>query len=585
MASDWLNHRQLAIVKGIQKTPGDSNSAEEDLVVFNLMTDGAVTLDDWSPNIPAVKNNGVWTDSPINDGRRLLAAPVGNVIEKMTINISDQSYLSVQKQLSALTQMALDCRNFWQSIVQVDPVWLVWSAGCNTPALPQYALLSNIEIAPTYMKSNQPTIQVNITLEREPYWRGIPPGANPKIWTYYVNSAHPQFNVNVSTLVTLSDHLINQTIQGKFEWTPAAYGLQTTPISQDYIDIVASQVPGDAPALVELSIVDTQSATANSYIGLSSKKLSGIGHDAVNRFQSYVLNVGDYSSGVSVKTNTGSATLGVRSNNSSVNFYNGTRTVTGIDANYVNFARWGESIANGIKLDREIMRGTFAIFVRARNASVAGVIGDMKMRIVIEEIEDAVNQYQTIFTGQDVFVPLFPAASGARFPIAYMGSVTLPFNNKTVQSPLGYGIQFQEANNNLRVTLQEQVLTATANRTMEAIDVMFMPIDEGFIQIVSPMPSGGNPPTIIMDNSGYLKRGDSEQSAIGYETNNTSGGVSFEVRGTQINLTPRINQRLYFLFDYFNAPGTTDLSSASVLSTTQNIRLNIVPRWSGIRDA
>jgi hypothetical protein len=583
MASDWLNHKQLAIIKGIQKTPGDSLSAEKDLVVFNLMTDGAVTLDDWSPNIPAVKGGGIWTDSPINDGRQLLTAPVGNVTEKMTINITDRTYLSVNKQLSALNQMALDCRDYWQSLYQIEPVWLVWASGCNTPALPQYALLYNIEIAPTYQKSDQPTIQVNITLEREPYWRGIPPGANPKFWTYYVNASHPQFNSGVASLVALSDHLITQTINNKFEWTPASYGLQTTPITQNYIDILAAQVPGDASALVELSIADSTSSTvANVYIGLSSKKLSGTGHDGINRFQSYILNIGDFSSGVSTKTNSGSSSLGVKSNNSSVIFYNGTRTVTGVDANYVNFARWGESIANGIKLDRELMRGTFAIFVRARNASVAGVLGDMKMRILIEEIEDSANQYRTIYTGQDVSVPLFPAATGARFPIAYMGSITLPFNNKTVQSPLGYGLQLQEANNNLRVTLQQQVLLATANRTMEAIDVIFMPIDEGLFQIVLPTPDGGGVATQITlaDNTGYLSRGDSSQNAIGYETNSNSGGINVEVRGSSIMLSPHKDQHLHFLTDYFDGLGSYN----SIISATMTVRLNIVPRWSGIRD-
>lgn len=579
----WLDHKQLLIAKGVGKTPGDNLSAEVGLTTFNLMA-GAVKLssDGWTPQVAPVKNNGVWTDSPINDGRQLLAAPVGNVVEKMTIVITDKSYNGVQIQLVALNQMIADCRNYWQTVGQIEPVFLAWEASCGKGV--QFALLSNIEISTEYLDSPDPTIRVTLTLEREPYWRGIPPGANPKIWSYYVNPSGAQFNSGVATLVTLSDHLITQTIDNKFEWSPTAYGLQTTPITQNYIDITAAQVPGDAPALVELALVGSTNAIGDAYIGLSSKPLNGTGHDGVKRYQSYVLNIGDYSSGVATKTNAGVGTLGVRSNGSSTIFYNGTRTVTGVDANYVNFARWGESIANGIKLDREIMRGTFAIFVRARNASVAGVLGDMRMRVVIDEIEDSTNQYITTFTGDAVSVPLFPAASGARWPIAYMGSVTIPFSNRSVVSPLGYGVQFQEANNNLRVTLQQQVLTATANRSMEAIDLIFMPLDEGLVQIPLPTPVGVSfsSANIILDNTGYLKHGNLEQSAICYGTNANSGGISAEVRGTAINLVPRTNQRLHFLLDYFTAFGASDVTS--ILNEQMTIRLNIVPRWAGIKD-
>ena len=97
---DWLNHKALQIIKGLPQVPGDQFSAEAKLTIFDLMS-GTVSLDpedEWSPQIAPVKNGGVWTESPISDGRRLLAAPAGNVIEKITILISGSGYLEVMKQ-------------------------------------------------------------------------------------------------------------------------------------------------------------------------------------------------------------------------------------------------------------------------------------------------------------------------------------------------------------------------------------------------------------------------------------------------------------------------------------------------------
>jgi len=311
MANDWLNHKELKIIKGLGRTPGDTNSAENDPVIVNLMG-GIITLDDWTPQVAQVKNGGVWVDSPLSDGRELLAAAAGNVVEKISVIITDGSYLGAMKALSGLNQMANDCRDYWQSEAQFDPVYLAWWAGCGIGT--QYALLSNIEVSPDYQGGINPTIRVSIALEREPYWRGIPPGANPKIWSYYVNTAHPQFNYNVASLVSGTDHLIKSIMTNKFEWTAAAYGLQSIPLnvvgqnSQNYIDISASQVPGDAPALVEMGITTDTGVPADIYIGRTSKRLSGTGHDGIARVSSLILNAGDGNgTGVVVKTAAGAA--------------------------------------------------------------------------------------------------------------------------------------------------------------------------------------------------------------------------------------------------------------------------------------
>lgn len=589
----WLDHKELKIIKGLGIIPGDTNSAESPPVEVNLLS-GVITLsqDGWSPAIAQVKNGGVWVDSPLSDGRELLAAAAGNVIEKMQLVITDSSYLGVMKALSGLNKMAQDCRDYWQSEVQIEPVYLAWWAGCGVGT--QYALLSNIEISPDYQDGINPTIIASITLEREPYWRGIPPGANPKMWTYEVNASNPQFNINGASLVSGTDHLIKSIMTNKFEWTPAAYGLQTTPLvvtgqsSQNYIDIAASLVPGDAPALVEMGITTDVGVPADIYIGRTSKKLSGTGHDGVTRYNSLILNAGDgNNTGVVTKTAAGAANGVVSNGLGSPNYIYGVRTVTGIDANYVTASQWGSnSPASGIKLDRQLFRGTYAVFCRCTNQSVvAPVATDMQIRLFVEEFEDnAANQSINSVTLPSVNPPISNVPFS--YPgLCYMGVLTLPLENRAVQSPLGYGIQLQEANSNLRISVQLKVDVATANRTFAITDLIFMPIDEGMAQVSLSLSTFSATGAMVVDNTGYLTRGEAKQAAVSYVTNANSGGVSQEVRGQDITLAPKVNQRLYFIGDVFHSTATaTTPAYMSTPSQLVTVYLNIVPRWAGIRD-
>ena len=571
MVAGWLNHQELKIIKGIGKTPGDEYSAEPNPVVINLLTD-SISLKDWSPQIAPIKNGGVWVDSPLNDGRQLIAAPSGNVIEKMVVTIKGNSYLDAQKQLSGLNQVVLDCRDFWQTDFQIQPIYLAWWAGCGVGL--QYAMIYNIDLAADYDDGPAPIITVTMNIEREPYWRGIPPGANPKIWTYYVNASKPRYNVNTASLITGTDHLVAETINNKHEWNPAAYGLQLTPYTKNYIDIPAALVPGDAPALVQLYINTNQYLPYNTYVGRSSKPYVGRGHDNVNRATALNLAAGDATtSGSASKSTSG----GIFSNGSIATTYLTTRTSTGISGAWVNHTIWGGSTGATIKLDREFYRGTFAVFCRCRNASGTPVVTDMRMRLVVDEMEDNANQYINSVTLPEVNPQV------DQISLAYMGALTLPFETRAVESLLGYGLQLQEANSNLRFTLQYRVDVATANRILEVIDLILIPMDECMAQIVHSYANGATATgSDILDNTGYLTRGENRQVVSTYITNSNSGGVSQEVRGSPLTLAPRVAQRLYFLTDGYYistaAPYPSSLPQAVV------IKLNIVPRWSGIRD-
>lgn len=578
----WLDHKQLQIIKGIGKTPTDSLSAEPDLVTFNLMS-GIVSLDSsgWSPAVAAVKSSGVWADSPISDGRTLLATPVGNVTEKMSIIIKDTTAKGVQKQLSNLNMMVNACRSFWQDYDQTDPVYLMWYASCGVG--PQYAALYNIETVTDYLDTPTPSIRVTMTLEREPYWRGLPPGANPKLWSFYVNGQQIGTNKTLSDgqLISGSDHLIVATVNNKFEWSPTAAGLQTTPLSKNYIDITASQVPGDAPALTEMAIF-TGVTAADIYIGRTTIPRSSIGHDGLTHHAALILNVGDNFVGTLAIT-AGTSADAVLSNGSSVTYYYGKRTSTGIDANYVTSAGWGSGVGGGLILpDRELYKGSYAVFVRAANQSAAATLTDMKMRLTIQE--DEANP-ATQYTNKVIFDPVNPPLSSVQgqWPLVYMGVITLPLSNRNVQSiSSGYGRQIQQVVSNLSFLLEQKVDVATANRIFVAVDVILMPLEGGLSQIISGTNISASSTTIVTDNTGYLSKGRGA-SSVGYANTNggLKGGVSMEMRGQDITLTPNTAQRLYFINDSHPSSG---LDPQSLVNSDMTVRLNIIPRWTGIRD-
>jgi hypothetical protein len=126
---------------------------------------------------------------------------------------------------------------------------------------------------------------------------------------------------------------------------------------------------------------------------------------------------------------------------------------------------------------------------------------------------------------------------------------------------------------------------ATANRTFIITDLILIPIDEGMAQVAVSQATLSTTGALVFDNTGYLARGDAKQNAVSYVTNANSGGVSQEVRGQDIQLAPKVAQRLYFIKDIYegNTSTPTAPTYAAQASDRMTIMLNIVPRWSGIR--
>ena len=584
---DWLNHKRLAIVQGTGKTPTDTNSAEANPISFNLMS-GMVSLtsDGWMPQIAAIKNGGIWADSPISDGRTLIAAPVGNVIEKISIIISDSEYLMVQKQIDQLGQIVKGCRNFWQSS-QIDPVYLVWWAGCGVGE--QYALIYNIDISTEYKQSPTPTIQCNLTIEREPYWRGLPPGANPKLWTYYVNNQQLGINKTIANLAFLTntdDLVYDASVKQRSEWNPTAY---TAMLSRNYVDIPASLIPGDAPALVHLCVEGFGTVTNYNYdllVGRSTRPISMIDATGATLLRTLTFNAGDAVAPTNW-TKTIDATCGCLANGSAVNKYTGVNA-TLATGTYANFAGWRlHSLISTELWESTTLFGKYAVYFRCKQKN--GALGDVQARF---NFTGSAGGATVAVTGDYANLPLVAGAvTGCdnRFDLLYLGVLNIPPEGYPVGGLKGRGLNVHlksggGASFGLGIDVKQNNVST---RSLEFLDVVLMPIDECFAQVFTGVFSNVSL-GVVIDNTGYTGHGQPETKSIfgqdqGATTDSIEDGV--ELRGNDLYLEPGINNRLYFMGQRVDGSAGNTFSAPDSTANDLKVHINIVPRWAGIRDA
>lgn len=554
-----MKNIQLLLVKGIPLIPGDTNSAETGIQTLNLLDSKGFTIAEngWIPKFAAAKSGGIYADSPVSDGRSLVASAVGNVVETMKLTASASSWDArywLQSQLVKFRQYALD---FHTTSSQIDPVYLCWWA--NGAPGPQYALIHGLEIA----QNSDPFANVNvneltITIEREPFWRAIPPGSNPKVWTYQTTGT--VFTAANADLTSGTDHLAYGTVANKQEFNTIY-----TFLTQNFLDIPASKIPGDAPALVTISSTENSGLgyanyTRDMYVAKSTNRTS-ITDRAGNALPLY--NVFPCSGGSGSGVLTTNADRGIVHNPISPL----ARTVVYTPADALeNLVRsWSASATGMPHVNPAILRGTYMVFVRA--VQNGGAANNTKLRVKMD------SSAGTFFDSGQVYEQINVTGSSA---LHYMGTVTLPPDPHSAVGTRGKGLQVEY---DFSVKLYVQRTTGTS--TSELIDIVLLKTDEGCIQVVSELYMW-TPTFEVYDNTSYLTHGKPEAiGTIRYlpAASDAEYTPLAELQGGDLMLTPGTNNRLYFLWAY---RGTDP--AASTAEETYTVCVNIVPRWVGIRD-
>lgn len=565
-----MTHFVLQIVKGIARVPQDNESAEIGLDQVDLLQ-GGFNCSEYDMHLPGLKSSAVYADSPLTDGRILISGTLGNVTETIRCELTAGTIVQLAAMLSKLLRFKQDCNDFWDTFGQIEPVYLKHQVS-SEPG-PRFALLYDIDIdVDNPNEPGAPNRTVTLTIEREPYWRGIAPGDNPKHWFYIANDQSQQWVFGNTHLLTGSDHRHVETVQNLA--TQNSNG--SSYVSKNFIDIPAAKIPGDAPALVSLSVQQSVSVTATTLlVARSTKPVSGnISRDTnANQLTVYTYNAADATTGTdtSLANDTGAPQGQGGTRQRSV-----TTFATASLQTRLTFPSLA-AIDNG--LSTAVLRGRYMAFVRARLSAGSTTVS---MELAVTQAADVAAGAAATLTDQGAG----GTGSSTDWALVYLGVVTFPINNRTSVSSNGLGTFIHEGAAAGEVSIKLKASRSAGAGSLYVSDLILIPIDEAVIKMVAATGMGTGSSVLISwvyDNTGYYAHGGLDEVAVG-DQYAVSTGISgkfdtFELAGNPLYLMPGVNNRLSFL-----AFVDSTKRSFPYDPSDMNVRVNIVPRWQGLRD-
>lgn len=539
----------LELIKGIAKVPGDTNSAEQGLDSINLLDPLGFSCDTYDIQLPNLKNSAVWADSSITDGRTLISGALGNVTETIRLELTAGTLVQMAAMLSKLVKFQQDCNDFWDTLTQIEPVYLKHQVE-GEPG-PRYALLYNIEInVESPITPGVANRTVTLSIEREFGWRGIAPGDNPKKWTIQNYFTGQTWDSADAALTTDGNHLLFQIINNRREWNTA----QTAVISKNHVEIPAAAIPGDLEALCFISAIVTGASALSSqvmYIGRSSKP-DLLLNTGATRTPNYILNAADGTGGTDA-TNAADTGAPRIASGGGGNFRVNISFATASDAQRVSWTGATQGY-----FDFSSNRGRFIALLRCR-LSAAGTV---TMHLGLTSGTTSLTNYPvTTFTE----VGTGGTGNTTAWGMAYLGEITLPPSEERVIAWTdGLGVL---ASNNANWSLGVYAARTSGTPTLYISDLILIPIDEAAIAIDNGQLVTG----FGFDNTGYTLHGKPGECA------QIGGVLSAALSGTGITLKPKVINRLYFI-------ETGNGGLAEIIPFIE-VRINIVPRWSGLRDS
>lgn len=538
----------LKIIRGLPPTPGDTSSAEEGLDEINLLDPNGFSCDTYDIQLPGLKSNALYADSPVTDGRIPISSAWDNVKETIRLELNASTLIQMAIQLSKLAKFRQDCNDFWDTFWQIEPVYIKHQVE-GEPG-PRYALLYGIDIhIETPIDPGEPQRTVTLNIEREFGWRGIAPGDNPKKWTAQVQGR--VFNSSNASLLSNANNLVTGGLQNRREFNAAL----TTITASNTLTIPAASIPGDLPALclVEVNLTNTPNNIRRIFMSRTTK--DNVLQGTTQVYANYILNAVDGSMGTDA---TRVADVGAP-----IYYVAGTRQrvrVTFGTASLTQRVLWQV----GPHLDVSACRGRFMCFVRARLSASSTTVGlQLIFNYISSLVFSGITTDTVTFTGQGAG----GTGTSTAWEMVYMGIVTIPPDSyRTFVSPLGVGQD--DATLNLQLMASR---TAGAGE-LYLSDVILIPIDENANMFRADYDQNTNF-TPLFDTTGYFTHG------VPMPTGGYSPYDGTEFRGPGLTLVPNTTNYLHFL----TAQDTTTVQSSVLDHYTVNV--NIVPRWAGYRTA
>lgn len=566
-----IQTEKLQLVIGVPKAPNDPLSAEQGIQTYPLILPQAntgLTLDPvnlWQPGRPALKGGGQWNNSALVDGRTLNNDVVDNVTETIQLIATAHDMKGLSSLLAALQRFIIRARQFTATQWQIEPVYLEWAALGGYGS--QYALIYDVQLSVSYDQPGTPQgARVTLVIEREPAWRGIPPGVSPRLWTKYWNDQIPGKDFNYTNIgFDDSGALFEATVRNRTEFTDATDNYDYPSTSKNWVELDGSKIPGDAPALACVTIDTTQYSTTTPqnmrfYVALSSKphELPERGDTTRNRQRVYQLNFTDAEDVSGGFTTTTDNTDGVKEASGANN-----RTENDTTGGIMIFP----SRSAGYRLSYGMQRGTYMLFCRAKY--VSGTPGDTTFTSILIYTPD----------GRIELEPVSHNFSSTNPDAAYLGQFTIPLQGNAVQSTDGVG-QLINSNTQLSSAIEMMFVIDITNTSLATafIDLTMFPIDEcvALLKLGNTDTSSGSSTmdvnAVTMDSTGYATRG----NGTGYLITGSNTPTPNELTGTDLLLQPGVDNYLILFVD--------DLVSG-ITRDEYPVKVDIVPRWYGVRDA
>lgn len=557
-----VNAKELALVVGIPRVPVPPPTGfsyrEPQPQVLSLLGDPAggsgLATSAWQPQIAGLKGTTLWADSAVSPGRELMNAEDANVLETLTITASASTQTLLAQRIATLARFRELAHAFWDDQWSIGPVYLKWLP--QDCAGPQYALIYTLDITEIFPDQNNALVaDVTIAIERQPYWQPLPPGSNPILWTFKAKGQTPTSYQQLGLVSTLGNHLKAVTIQNRAEYADSANLVLTT---QNYIELAASEVPGDVPPLIEFFFEETPSDYSSFLCGVKSVFPSVLAAGGGEQQNSDTLAAcwGTLGTNAAVANDTGAvkSPLSVNAQRVEISFAAGVA-----DALRLRFD-------NGQQISANQYLGTWTVLLRCRQ--VGGAAGDITMYLEYGHITSATargirlpTQLPTIIAG---------VGNTVSWGLTYMGQVTIPIDgSKAVQDNTGLGLSTVNGD----FSFNFYAARSTGVGVLYLCDLILIPIDEGSLQAVSTDITNAN--GFILDNTGYSTHG-APRLFAGQYINSIELARAVNLTGSPLLLKPNQRNRIYFLgFDEFNQSNTQDAF---------NIKLNIIPRCRSIRE-
>lgn len=568
----------LQLVIGVPKAPGDTRSAEQGIVTFPLIIPNGSTGftiksgNRWQPGRPALKDQ--WNDSALIDGRSLAGVAVGNVRETIVLRAAADNRLILEARINTLSRFINQAREFFATFHQIEPVYLEWAALGGKGS--QYALIYTIDLNVTYDDygdGDDAKADVTLVIEREPAWRGIPPGVSPRAWTYYTRGLLPGAGYDYADLdLATSGALVEDTIHNGNEYALAVDDGDYPSVTQNWIDIPAALIPGDAPALVSIFMDPNAGAIVHRIlISRITKPGTLTARDSAVRGRPLTINATDCTT---TGTKTNDTTFGKR------NASTGTQQIVVFTAG----AKFLSEVPDHTlyRLAQNAMRGHYNVFARGYFSDSTPPDDGVAMSLAMRMYGDNVAVTPTVYAGG--------ANLNSNSPFAvHLGQLTIPLG-KRAQIGLRDGLQIDDnakmdtyaaGNEELEFNL---AVTVATGETFNLIDLIFMPFDEPALMLDNHVHSTMNTYNVFVDDTGFLAHGAPGTFAMNYYVSDLRTDFLLPApQGVDLVLAPQIDNRLAFLFTSFPTDGVG--GGSLEINASFTVRVDIVPRWYGVRDS